>query len=52
MLNLIEMMKAEEDRLMQTARMVSNMRRPESDNDYGRSATKLKEAREALEKLK
>lgn len=50
-LSLIKMMKIEEPILMRTAKLVSNMKRPESDNNYGRAAVKLKEAREALEKL-
>jgi hypothetical protein len=48
---LIELLKQREDLLMGSARVVSNMKRPESDNNYGRAAMKLKEAREALEKL-
>ena len=48
---LIRLLKQRENLLMDSARVVSNMKRPESDNNYGRAAMKLKEAREALEKL-
>lgn len=51
MTRLIKLMKLQEEALMKTARVVSNMNRPESDNNFGRAAMKLKEARKALEKL-